>query len=92
MLEYISCHGNISFLWCSYLTVSYINLFAFIKTIFLLFSAICIFRALHTDTYSWVCTLFLLRHKSEKEFLMLLMNVTNKSSNGGFYRLVVFSC
>lgn len=43
MLEYISCHGNISLLWCSYLTVSYINLFAFIKTIFLLSSAICIF-------------------------------------------------
>lgn len=43
MLGYISHHCNISLLWCSYITVSYINLFAFIKKIFLLFSAICIF-------------------------------------------------
>lgn len=87
MLRNISHHCNISLLWCSYITVSYINLFAFIKTIFfLLFSAICIFWGQHTDTYSEVHALSLLRHKFEKvEFLMSLMNVNNKYLNSGIF-------
>lgn len=83
MLEYISHDYNIRLLWCSYITVSYINLFALIKTIFFTLQCHTYFlRTTYRHTLADTCAL--LRCKFEKvEFLMFLMNVTNKSPSGG---------